>query len=71
MVNFCSKSGGLFVCVPRFVCYSMLVCLCMCCWSRVYIYMHMFVYILAGIFTYLYIFPLSVDGKEWDNEREY
>ena len=31
----------------------------------------MLVYVVAYIFTYLHIFPQSVDGKVWDEGSEY
>ena len=34
------------------------------------IYIRMFAYILACIFTYVHIFPRSVDGKGRDEGRE-
>ena len=30
----------------------------------------MFAYVLASIFAYLHIFPLSVGGKGWDKGRQ-
>ena len=46
----------------------MLVSFCMC-YSRVHIYEYFLIY-LACIFTSIHIFPLSVVGKGWDEERE-
>ena len=34
-------------------------------------YICIFAYILANIVTYMHIFPLCVDGKEWDERREW
>ena len=50
------------LCVPKFLCYWMLVCLCM--WT------YIFAYVLAYIFTYLRILILTVDGKGLDKGRE-
>ena len=66
IVNFLFEKCGLFVRVPKFECYWILVCLCMCCCLRV----HMCVYVCLCNGMHLYIFPLSVGGKEWNKGRE-
>ena len=38
--------------------------------TNLYIYLCIFAYILACILTYVYIFLLSVDRKEWDKGKE-
>ena len=63
MVNFLFEGGFcLRVCVPKFVCFWMLVCLCTCYCSCIHIYICIFVNTAAWNFTYKHIFLLFVVG---------
>ena len=65
MANFLFEKWGLFVCVPKFVCYWTLVCLCMC--SCLHIHMYVCVFLLAYIF---YIFISAVCWWERVKQRK-
>ena len=64
-----SSKRGVYLLVCLSLCVIECSYVCVCAVACAYICVYVF-YVMTCILTYLHVFPLFVDGMEWDEARE-